>query len=187
MPPVLGILLAVAMLIMVVFLKKSTIKKRNEHFEKLAQRLGLKYIPPVNSWWQETFPSIKGKLMERQISISMFGRGGSRNRRYYTFISMNCENGHSTFGISREDMFNRIGKLFGGQDIEIGDAAFDKTFLIKGSDIFFIKKILNTNGKQLINNHQNILRGKLELKPNELYYEEMREIDDLDNAKMLEL
>ena len=125
--------------------------------------------------------------MERQISISMFGRGGSRNRRYYTFISMNCENGHSTFGISREDMFNRIGKLFGGQDIEIGDAAFDKTFLIKGSDIFFIKKILNTNGKQLINNHQNILRGKLELKPNELYYEEMREIDDLDNAKIFEL
>jgi hypothetical protein len=186
MPFFWGALLAVAMLVMVIFLRKSNLDKRNKYFEDLAKTLGLRYIPPINSWWQETFPSIEGHFIERKIGISMVGRGSYRNPHYYTCLSVACENGHYTFGISREVMFNKIGKLLGGQDIEIGDEAFDKTFLIKGSDVFFIKKVLDDNGKKILNNHQAILRGKLELKPNELYYEEMREINDTDNTKIFE-
>ena len=38
------------------------------------------------------------------------------------------------FRISRKGFFSSIGKLFGMQDIEIGDSFFDEQFIIKGND-----------------------------------------------------
>jgi hypothetical protein len=38
------------------------------------------------------------------------------------------------FAISRKDMFSEIGKLFGMQDVKIGDAVFDDEFIIKSND-----------------------------------------------------
>ena len=36
--------------------------------------------------------------------------------------------------VSRANPFTGVGKLFGMQDLEVGDAAFDRAFVIKGSD-----------------------------------------------------
>lgn len=38
------------------------------------------------------------------------------------------------FKISRQGFFDSIGKLFGMQDIEIGDPFFDEQFVIKGNN-----------------------------------------------------
>ena len=38
------------------------------------------------------------------------------------------------FSIREKGIINGMGKLFGAQDIEIGDAAFDKKYIIKGND-----------------------------------------------------
>jgi hypothetical protein len=38
------------------------------------------------------------------------------------------------FSIYRKSVFSAVGKLFGMQDIEIGDEAFDRDFVIKGTD-----------------------------------------------------
>jgi hypothetical protein len=38
------------------------------------------------------------------------------------------------FAISRKNMFSEIGKLFGMQDVKIGDAVFDDEFIIKSND-----------------------------------------------------
>jgi hypothetical protein len=41
-----------------------------------------------------------------------------------------------------EDFTDKICKLFGFKEIEIGDNEFDKNFIIKGSDEIFMKKVL---------------------------------------------
>ena len=46
------------------------------------------------------------------------------------------------FEISREGFFSTIGKLFGLEDIEIGDPAFDEQFEIKGNNPEKIKLLL---------------------------------------------
>ena len=46
------------------------------------------------------------------------------------------------FKISREGFFSSIGKLFGMQDIEIGDRFFDEQFVIKGNSPEKIKLLL---------------------------------------------
>ena len=54
------------------------------------------------------------------------------------------------FKISRQGFFGSIGKLFGIQDIEIGDPFFDKQFIIKGNNPEKIKLLLaDRNIKEL--------------------------------------
>ncbi|MBC8137964.1 MAG: hypothetical protein H8F28_18955 [Fibrella sp.] len=45
--------------------------------------------------------------------------------------------------VSRANPFTGIGKMFGMQDIEIGDDAFDRSFVIKGSDAEQSLRLLN--------------------------------------------
>ena len=54
------------------------------------------------------------------------------------------------FKISRQGFFRSIGKLFGMQDIEIGDPFFDEQFIIKGNNPEKIKLLLaDKNIKEL--------------------------------------
>ena len=46
------------------------------------------------------------------------------------------------FSVSRKGFFSSIGKLFGMQDIEIGDPFFDEQFIIKGNNSEKIKSLL---------------------------------------------
>ena len=49
------------------------------------------------------------------------------------------------FNIYRKNIFSGIGKMFGGQDIEVGDAFFDDQFIIKGEPEHLVRSLL-TNG-----------------------------------------
>lgn len=48
--------------------------------------------------------------------------------------------------LSREDFFFRLGKKFGGEEIELGDAAFDHAFKIRGEDLYGIRHLLTNAG-----------------------------------------
>lgn len=55
------------------------------------------------------------------------------------------------FLITREGLLSEIAKLFGAQDIQIGDAEFDKLFMIKGNNEKLIKAMLqNAKIRQLL-------------------------------------
>lgn len=55
------------------------------------------------------------------------------------------------FSLSIEDVFEKIMKVFGQQDIVLNDPVFDKRYLVKGKDENLTKEILNYKSvKQLI-------------------------------------
>lgn len=54
------------------------------------------------------------------------------------------------FNISWENIVERILKLFGKQDIKVGDKEFDKKYLIQSNEPKLIKKILNYKGMSKI-------------------------------------
>jgi hypothetical protein len=51
-------------------------------------------------------------------------------------------NGGLRFDIYRRSLFSDLGKLLGMQDIEVGDAAFDEAFIVKGNDEPTVRKLL---------------------------------------------
>ncbi|MEI6089399.1 MAG: hypothetical protein WCR42_03015 [bacterium] len=56
-----------------------------------------------------------------------------------------------SFSISIEDIFEKILKVFGQQDIKLNDPAFDKKYLVKGNDEKLTIDIINyKNVKELI-------------------------------------
>ena len=70
------------------------------------------------------------------------GSGSSSSSQTYTRMRapfINKDNLH--FKIYRESIFSPIGKLFGMQDIEIGDSFFDNEYVIKGNDEGKIKEL----------------------------------------------
>ena len=61
------------------------------------------------------------------------------------------------FKIYRKNVFSGIGRLFGVQDIELGDAFFDDQFIIQGEPEHLVRSLL-INGmiRQLIQNQKDI-------------------------------
>lgn len=61
------------------------------------------------------------------------------------------------FKIYRKNVFSGIGRLFGVQDVEVGDAFFDDEFIIQGEPEHLVRSML-TNGmiRQLIQSQKDI-------------------------------
>ncbi len=47
------------------------------------------------------------------------------------------------FTIYRQSIFSGLGKMLGMQDIEVGDEAFDRDFIVKGSDESSVRELLS--------------------------------------------
>ena len=61
------------------------------------------------------------------------------------------------FTIYRRGLFTGIGKLFGMQDFEVGDEAFDHDFVIKGTDEGRLRQLFaNPKLRELISNQKDI-------------------------------
>ncbi len=177
-PIIITVVIAIAFFVgffaLIVYLMKWGIKKRNKSFEDLARGLNLEYVAPMQEkWWKESFPSLEGMLLDRHVTLGMFSRGSGKNRYYVYYLSMACGVGRQKFSISREGFFNKIGKFFGGEDIQLNDEEFDKKFLIKGSEEIFVKRLLDNNIKRILVENRPKMKGRVELRPNEVYYEEI--------------
>ena len=89
----------------------------------------------------------------------------------------------SNFLIYPEDYTDRIGKLFGLKEFEIGIRKFDDKFFIRGNDKSILEKILSINTRNfLLENY--ISNFKLETSENKTYIELNIVINELDNVEM---
>ena len=61
------------------------------------------------------------------------------------------------FRLTKQGFIDTIGKLFGAQDIQVGDKEFDKKFIIKGNDEFKIQTIFSDKSfKKIILSQEDI-------------------------------
>jgi len=99
----------------------------------------------------------------------------------YSFDSVNF----NEFLIYPEDLTDKIGKLFGIKEIEIGDSTFDRNFIIRGNNESFIKKLLNEEMKRFLMENS-ISNFKLEKTEHETTLELNVAINELEIEKMKE-
>lgn len=100
------------------------------------------------------------------------------------------------FKIYRKNVFSGIGRLFGVQDVEVGDAFFDDEFIIQGEPEHLVRSML-TNGmiRQLIQSQKDIhfqvkddeglFKKKFPEGVDELYFEVVGVIKDRERLKNL--
>lgn len=73
------------------------------------------------------------------------GSGKNRTTHYYTVAYVDLPVYAPGFEISGEDIFDKIGKVFGGQDIDLEYADFNDMFRIKSPDEKFTHDVLHPN------------------------------------------
>lgn len=89
-------------------------------------------------------PSIQGWFGSTWIGLNTVTRGSGKNRSTYT-------QHHATINspmpqgivLYKEGFFSKVGKTFGGQDVQTGDRQLDDAFIIKGNDLLGINDLLN--------------------------------------------
>ena len=73
----------------------------------------------------------------------MYTVGSGKNQRTYTAFKIKTTNRYSySFRLYKEGFFSKIGKGLGMQDIQIEDEEFDKNYIIKSNDDYFMKTLL---------------------------------------------
>jgi hypothetical protein len=104
-------------------------KKAKERWMQFARTYGLTYNPPgmgsqshMSGWFDGIY-----------VHIGTITRGSGKNRHTYTQFQAMLASGIMPYGLQvyQETMFSKVGVFFGGQDVQVGDAQLDATFIFK--------------------------------------------------------
>jgi hypothetical protein len=127
---------------------------KEEIWSQLSREIGAEY--------EESgfFKSGKVVLSHRQweITLDTYTVHTGKSAIIYTRIRAPYVNRDGfRFNIYRKNIFSGIGKLFGMEDIEVGDSFFDDEFIIQGEPEHLVRSLLN-NGtiRQLIQSQPDI-------------------------------
>jgi hypothetical protein len=139
-------------------------------WQKLAAQTGLT-CESSGLWGLQL--CVTGTYRGRSLTLDTFTRGGGADSAptSYTRIVIFVNNqSHFYLALYEESVFSKIGKLFGAQDIQIGDEEIDRRFMIKGQPESVIVSLIATSGLR-----QKLLEARslnLEMDGRELYFEE---------------
>lgn len=158
------------------WLIKKSFTNLNNQLSILARNLGLHYNKPSSNWdfiWGK-YPTIEGNIKGIPFYGYMYSKGSGKNQVTYTAFTLTLEGKNLTgksLTVYKEGFFSKIGKAFGGQDIQIGNEDFDKNYIIKSNDEFFAKKALHLKVRQILLRKMPNMGGVLLLEGNKLNYD----------------
>jgi hypothetical protein len=99
-----------------------------QQFNSFSGRFGA--VLPVPNGIIVGLPYFDTTINRRPVRISMRQSGGKHKTTYSRF-EMNVHDLSFEFAITPQNFVTNMGKFFGMEDIEIGDYAFDQSFIIK--------------------------------------------------------
>lgn len=108
-------------------------------FQSLKSEIWRQFSDQIGGEFVENVPFETMKVLTRHlnwtITLETFRELIGENFQTYTRMRVPFVNKNGIcFTIYRQGFFSKLGKLFGMQDVDVGDAAFDKAFVIKGND-----------------------------------------------------
>ena len=114
---------------------------KDENWSRIGKTVGDKYLD--DRFWGAV-DLLKYRHEGWEILLDTFSVSNQGGSFLYTRVQVPFSNPQGLgFKIYRESILSSVGKLFKMQDIEIGDAAFDSKFIIKGNDEGKIKLLLD--------------------------------------------
>ena len=107
------------------------LRRRQRAWANFAQRHGL----TLHSTEVMSLPHITGSYEGQQLELQVEQRGSGKNRSYVTVLHLDVIDAVSeSLSLEREGLGDKILKVFGRNDEEIGDDDFDRYFDLKNLD-----------------------------------------------------
>ncbi len=156
--PILIVLAVVA----VIIAAGSANRRTHQIWAHAANQLGLDISAP------SVFgnPTISGRSGSVTVDAGIVGSGDNARTRYRVAYSPLAP----SFTLQRESGTRRIMKMFGGQDLEIGDPAFDDAFVVKADDSEALRAFLTAGRRSslvrllAVHNAATISESQIELR-----------------------
>ena len=141
------VFIIIFIIVIAIVLSNGSAKKKREKWQTAARHLGLRFHPGSGS----TIGTISGHFHGHTIAVSTFSRGSGNSRTTYTkYLLTYSKRLPVDLTMTRQGLRHSIGKVFGLQDIEIGQPAFDDLILLRGSRPARIIRLLNPDLQQTI-------------------------------------
>lgn len=111
---------------------KAPMRKRLAAWDAFAQSRGGRLNPPSGSFLSYRGPSIDVPYRDALVHIDSYTqKNGETSTTYTRFRASFLLPSGPTFKVYKENFLSPIGRLFGFQDIELGDAAFDRKYIVR--------------------------------------------------------
>jgi hypothetical protein len=112
---------------------------RDEVWRKLSEELGGEHVDSAG-WRQDKVRVEHGGWA---VTLDFDAHRGYRLNSVYTRLHAPCDASDFRFRIFHQELAHSIARLFGMQDIVVGDAAFDRAFVIQGSDDAAVRELFS--------------------------------------------
>ena len=95
---------------------------------------------------------MEGTIDTRRVRVDICTEGSGKHKKTYTRFRVDfCRPLGIGLAINTEAfLFSSVAKKFGSQDIQTGDARFDKKFMIKGNQEYQVMSYLNHTRKEAV-------------------------------------
>ena len=136
-PPVPFIIFAFLALAIWLAFSSAQARALNRTLGRLASKVGGSVIG--GGWFSS--PSLDFRVEGRRALLELFE--GSKNRTPYSRVVINVVPSPGTLHILEQGFGQEFLKLFGAQDLEIGDESFDREYVIKASPTSMLRRIFS--------------------------------------------
>jgi len=116
-------------------------RRQKKIFQKFADRYNLSFT--ISNFFLKQYPLITGDFNGFSLKIEEESKGLTQNdKSRYTIAKIQADT-PLTFAISKEDLFKKIGKIFTGEQIQIGNEEIDRKLFFQSSQPTLFKSILD--------------------------------------------
>ena len=174
--------------------------------------LGKMFGPSTEEVWRKLCSEINGQYIEGgfwkgdkvqathgpwTITLDTYTTSDGKTSIVYTRMRAPfVDSGGFRFTVYWKGMFSVIGKWFGMQDIEIGDAMFDEDFILKSNEELRLRELLgNSRIRELIRRQPDIyfavkddegfFGSRFPDGVDELYFQVLGKVKDIERLKLL--
>jgi hypothetical protein len=114
--------------------------------------------------------SVNGTLHDCTFQFYEEVQGSGKHQQFYAHIKFYNTPFNFDFKIGKEHLFSKAGKLFGMKDVEMGDDAFDKRFLLKSKSENELRDLMTYDIQGELTRLDPDLKGSIHCKDGVLVY-----------------
>jgi hypothetical protein len=138
---------------------------REEVWRQLAEVIGARYVD--GGFWRGD--KVVARVGQWEVTLDTFEQSQGEGSTTYTRLRAPYVNADGfRFRVYRTHLFSQLGELFGMQDIQVGDRAFDEMFVVKSNDERKVRALLKDEAiRNLLKANPNVF---FEVKDDEGYF-----------------
>lgn len=122
-------------------------RHKNKRWLTMGDTLGFAPVPEKLTK-RQPLPTLHGRYGGRGVSLYHVVEGGGKNKKVWTAVEFSTNRTRPDYELklTHEGVADWFQKRFGGQDIEVGDEAFDKRFRIQSNEVETTQRLLADPG-----------------------------------------